>query len=209
MATAKIEGNTPTLVEALVAFQKDLPQIGMDSTNPAFKSKYASLGAVTKAMMGKLTEHGFAFSMGSFVDDNGRMIADAYLLHVSGGSRNLQFPITETNPQKIGSALTYARRYALTALTGAVADEDDDGNAASTQSAAERVIDKSRQAAAARTQAGPKASKDVIRTDWIEPGKVTKEAVNAKYEEYMGAGKTAAQAFDEILKTLKETGGLV
>ena len=207
MATAKIEGNTTTLVEALVEFQKDLPQIGMDSTNPAFKSKYASLGAVTKAIISKLTEHGFAFSVGSFVD-NGLMVVDAHLLHESGQSRSLQFPITETNPQKIGSALTYARRYALTALTGAVADEDDDGNAASTQSAAERVIDKSRQATAARTPAGPKASKDVIRTDWIEKNKVSKEAVNAKYEEYKGAGKTAADAFDEILKTLETTGKL-
>lgn len=207
MATAKIEGKKATLAEALVEFQKDLPPVDLDATNPHFKSKYASLANVTKAVLPKLSEHGLAFSVGSFVD-NGLLVVDAHLLHESGESRSLQFPITETNPQKIGSALSYARRYALSSLTGVVADEDDDGNAASTQSAAERVIDKSRQAAAARTQAGPKPSKDVIRTDWIEPGKVSKEAVNAKYEEYKGAGKTAVQAFDEILKTLKETGGL-
>lgn len=156
-----------TLVEALTAFQADLPRVELDATNPHFKSKYASLGSVTKAVLPKLTEHGFAFSVGSFVD-NGLLVVDAHLLHESGESRSLQFPITETNPQKIGSALSYARRYALSALTGVVADEDDDGNAASTPSAAERQIQR---AADRLAPAKPAEHPDKVKVrEWIKQG---------------------------------------
>lgn len=170
---------TKTLVEALAAFQKDLPQVAPDSTNPAFKSKYASLGAVTKAVIPKLSEHGFAFSVGSFVD-NGLLILDAHLIHESGESRSLQFPITETLPQKIGSAITYGRRYALTALTGVVADEDDDGNAASTPSAAERQIAKAASRPAARPANDAPAQAEV--REWIGGDADKKATANAAYE---------------------------
>lgn len=157
-----------TLTQALTAFQADLPRVELDAVNPHFKSKYASLGSVTKAVLPKLTEHGFAFSVGSFVD-NGLLVVDAHLLHESGESRSLQFPITETNPQKIGSALSYARRYALSALTGVVADEDDDGNAASTPSAAERQIQKAQSRPA--PTAGAKEHPDKVKVrEWIKQG---------------------------------------
>ncbi|QDK01347.1 ssDNA binding protein [Microbacterium phage WaterT] len=174
---------TKTLTEALIEFQKDLPSVGLDSTNPAFKSKYASLGAVTKAVIPKLTEHGFAFSVGSFVE-NGLLVVDAHLIHESGESRSLQFPITETLPQKVGSAITYARRYALAALTGVVADEDDDGNAASQQTVAEKRIEQARQTpqpaqAAARTQDSD--SQAAVRK-WIGNDDARKEQANAARE---------------------------
>lgn len=168
-----------TLEEALIAFQAELPRVELDATNPHFKSKYASLGSVTKAVMPKLTEHGFAFSVGSFVD-NGLLVVDAHLLHESGESRSLQFPITETNPQKIGSALSYARRYALSALTGVVADEDDDGNAASVPSPAERQIQK----AASRTTPRPAndAPAQAEVREWIGKDDAKKATANAAYE---------------------------
>lgn len=184
MATAKTNeaGSTygkKTLIEALSDFQKDLPEVKFDGVNPAFKSKFATLNAVTKAVLPKLTEHGFAFSVGSFVD-NGLLIVDAHLLHESGESRSLQFPITETNPQKIGGALTYARRYALSALTGIVADEDDDGNAASNPSPAERQIQK----AASRTTPRPAndAPAQAEVREWIGGDADKKAAANAAYE---------------------------
>lgn len=141
-------GNTKkTISEALAAFQAELPAISLDGTNPHFKSKYATLGNVTRLVFPKLAEHGFSFTTGSFVD-NGVLVLDAHLLHESGESRSMQFPITETNPQKVGSAVTYYRRYALAALTGVVADEDDDGNAASQPTATGRQLDKARNASA-------------------------------------------------------------
>lgn len=177
--TAAKTTSKKTLAEALIAFQADLPSVALDATNPHFKSKYASLGSVTKAVLPKLSEHGLAFSVGSFVD-NGLLIVDAHLIHESGESRSLQFPITEANPQKIGSALSYARRYALSALTGVVADEDDDGNAASTPSAAERQIAKAASRPAARPANDAPAQAEV--REWIGGDADKKATANTAYE---------------------------
>lgn len=154
MATATTK---KTLAQALAAFQAELPAVSLDSTNPHFKSRFTSLANLTKTVLPKLSEHGFAFSVGSFVD-NGLLILDAHLIHESGESRSLQFPISESNPQKIGSAISYGRRYALAALTGVVADEDDDGNAASVPTQAARALDKAR-TQRVETQSSSKADK--------------------------------------------------
>lgn len=195
MANAKTE---KTLVQALAEFQKDLPQVGLDSTNPAFKSKYASLGAVTKAVLPKLSEHGFAFSVGSFVD-NGLLILDAHLIHESGESRSLQFPITETLPQKIGSAITYGRRYALAALTGVVADEDDDGNAASQPSPAERQIQKAADRPAPATTAKEHPDKKKVR-EWIGTDTVRRDQANEASDRLKKAGVKGDAIWTAIAK---------
>lgn len=178
-----------TIYEALAAFQAELPKIDLDGTNPHFKSKYATLGNVTKNVFPKLAEHGFSFTTGSFVD-NGVLVLDAHLLHESGESRSMQFPITETNPQKVGSAVTYYRRYALAALTGVVADEDDDGNAASTPSAAERQIQKAANRPAPAKPSGENADQKRVR-DWINQGS----------EGWESRRDTANAASDELKKT--------
>lgn len=180
-------GNTKkTLVEALAAFQADLPRVELDAVNPHFKSKYASLGSVTKAVLPKLTEHGFAFTVGSFVD-NGLLVLDAHLVHESGESRSAQFPITETNPQKVGSSISYYRRYALSALTGIVADEDDDGNAASQPTATGRQLDKARNSAPAPT---PPAT-----------GQSELDKLNARIRKYIGTpqDETKKNAVNSLL----------
>lgn len=197
MANAKTE---KTLVQALAEFQKDLPQVGLDSTNPAFKSKYASLGAVTKAVLPKLSEHGFAFSVGSFVD-NGLLILDAHLIHESGESRSLQFPITETLPQKIGSAITYGRRYALAALTGVVADEDDDGNAASQPSPAERQIQKAAERPAPAATAKEHPDKKKVR-EWIGTDQERRDAANAASDRFKKEKVTGDALWTAIAKEL-------
>lgn len=189
-----------TLVEALAAFQADLPQIALDGVNPHFKSKFATLSNITKIVFPKLSEHGFAFSVGSFVD-NGLLVLDAHLIHESGESRSAQFPITETNPQKVGSSVSYYRRYALAALTGIVADEDDDGNAASAPAPAPL-----RQAQARKAPATPAGStaRDKIRTEFIDKGVVDRDAVN-RLTEAVKADKalTGNALYEEVLKRLE------
>lgn len=199
MATTK---KYDTLAEALTAFQADMPEINLDGTNPHFKSKYATLGNISKKVLPKLSEFGLSFSVGSFVD-NGLMVVDAHLLHTSGTSRSLQFPITETNPQKLGSALTYARRYALTALTGVVADEDDDGNAASTISPAAKQLDKAR---TAQPKAAPKAgatpdARGAIR-DWIGTDEGRKAQANGVVEKLQKAGKKGNDLYESAASEL-------
>ena len=165
-----------TLVEALAAFQADLPPIALDSLNPHFKSKFASLANITKVVFPKLAEHGLAFTVGSFVD-NGLLVIDAHLVHESGESRSMQIPTTETNPQKLGSFISYMRRYALASLTGIVADEDDDGNAASAP-APKAVQQAQARKAPARPAEKAGSARDKIRTEWIDTGKSDRDAVN-------------------------------
>lgn len=193
-----------TLPEALAAFQAELPTVDLDSTNPHFKSKFASLANITKKVLPELSKHGFSYSVGSFVD-NGLLVVDAHLIHESGESRSFQFPITETQPQKIGSAITYAKRYAIQALTGVVADEDDDGNAATQQPPAALAKAKDRAAAApARPRQTSSASQKKIVSDFIDTGKASRDQVNdltnrVKTEKDL----KGEELFAEVLKALQ------
>ena len=198
-----------TLVQALADFQAELPSVGLDASNLHFRSKYASLGNITKIVLPKLAEHGFAFSVGSFVD-NGLLVVDAHLIHESGESRSAQFPITETNPQKVGSAVTYYRRYALTSLTGVVADEDDDGNAASTESPAQRQVNQAKARPAPKpapkgTPAGVAAIKAKIG-ELIQQDKATPDEANALVDQKakeLSKDKNSVEVYQAVLAEIE------
>ena len=66
--------------------------------------------------------------------ESGDLVLETILMHISGEFISGRYPIrpVKTDPQSTGSAITYARRYAFSAITGIAAD-DDDGNAASNQ----------------------------------------------------------------------------
>lgn len=108
-----------------------------DKTNPAFRSKYADLGACLEAVEPALLDNGIALYQETFEDTAG-VTVETVLLHESGESirsGKLHVPAAKHDPQGYGSALTYARRYSLMAACG-IAPEDDDGNAASKPAAA-------------------------------------------------------------------------
>lgn len=171
MTTAKIEHDESAIAKALVEFQSELPDIALDAENPHFKSRFASLPAMTKIVLPLLSKVGLAYSSTPRVTENG-FVLEAHLLHTSGETLTASFPITETNPQKVGSAISYYRRYGLAALTGVVADTDDDGNAASTPSAAERQIQKAQNRPA--PTAGAKEHPDKVKVrEWIAKGEGT------------------------------------
>lgn len=195
-----------TLPEALAAFQADLPEIGLDAENPHFRSKFASLANITKETFPKLAEQGLSFSMGSFVNEHGVLVLDAHLMHETGESRSMQIPTTENNPQKLGSFFSYMRRYSLSSLTGVVADEDDDGNAATQQApkalqkAEERKQNPPKQAAP-RAKATPTQSK--IATEFIESKKLTREQVLAVTDRIkLEKGLSGEGLFAEVYKAL-------
>lgn len=129
MADKATEAN---LASALAAFQKALPKISKGSTADAgtYKFKYADLADISAAVLPLLGEHGLSFSARPTLDEGGRFVLAYELLHVSGDSRSGAYPLPASgSPQQIGSAITYSRRYALCAVTGVAADEDDDGQA--------------------------------------------------------------------------------
>lgn len=116
------------LVKAQKAFQPALK----DKTNPAFRSKYADLGACIEAVQDALNANGIVLLQQTKEDATG-VTVETIFLHESGeswASGPLHVPAAKQDPQGYGSALTYARRYSLMTACG-IAPEDDDGNAAS------------------------------------------------------------------------------
>ena len=102
-----------------------------EATNPHFKSKYADLGAIIGAIKPPLIKHGLFVTQRCQPAEDGVSV-ETVLQHSSGEKESLgvlYVPANKRDPQGFGSALTYARRYALqTAFCVPV--EDDDGNAA-------------------------------------------------------------------------------
>ena len=114
------------LAAALAAAQGMMENAVMNRVNPHFKSKYADLAAVLSAARKPLSANGLAI-----VQTIGDGVLHTRLLHTSGQWIASEHPLPMAGrPQEIGSALTYARRYSLSALIGIAADEDDDATGA-------------------------------------------------------------------------------
>lgn len=125
------------LAAALAELQSKLPEITKSKTAHVKSEKgnysytYADLAEVTKALLPAMGPLGLSFVAKPTFTDDGRFVLAYALLHSCGDRESGEYPLpTAGSPQAIGSAITYARRYALCAVTGAVADEDDDGKAA-------------------------------------------------------------------------------
>lgn len=106
------------------------------ANNPHFKSKYADLTAVIDAIKPALIAHDLFFTQRPLPSENGITVT-TFLHHASGETMELGalfVPANKNDAQGFGSALTYARRYALVTAFG-VPVEDDDGNAASRHTA--------------------------------------------------------------------------
>ncbi|MDP2362296.1 MAG: ERF family protein, partial [Ignavibacteria bacterium] len=104
-----------------------------DSANPFFKSVYADLASVWEACRQALSTNGLCVIQ-TTDNDNGSVIVITTLIHSSGQwiRGKLRIKPVKDDPQGIGSAITYARRYALAAIVGVAPDEgeDDDGEGA-------------------------------------------------------------------------------
>lgn len=121
------------LAKALHAFQKDAPPIHLDGVNPHFGNKYASLSGVVSAIRPVLNKHGLIYTQQP-TNLNGAPALRTTVTHAESGERLEDVApliLAKSDPQGYGSALTYARRYALLSILGLVGDEDDDANTAS------------------------------------------------------------------------------
>lgn len=120
------------LAAALAKAQGSIKPAAMDRDNPFFKSRYATLTSLWEAARAALSANGLAVTQTTDMGDDGVVLITT-LIHASGEWVGSAYPVraTDNKPQSLGSALTYARRYAFAALLGLVSDDDDDGNAAS------------------------------------------------------------------------------
>lgn len=118
------------IFHALAAAQAQMGKAIKDSTNPAFRSRYADLASVMDACLPALNANGIAVYQPTIDDDSGRFV-ETILAHESGETIRCRVPliVQKNDMQGYGSAVTYARRYGLMCMAG-IAPEDDDGNAA-------------------------------------------------------------------------------
>lgn len=128
--TGKIEA--ATLCSAMAAAFGEIEGATKSANNPHFKTKYADLTAVIDAIKPALINHGLFFTQHPKPSEKG-ITVETVLHHANGDHLSLGelfVPANKQDAQGFGSALTYARRYALVTAFG-VPVEDDDGNAAS------------------------------------------------------------------------------
>lgn len=146
------------LAAALAAVQAEIPSVKKDATATVetktggqYKYQYADLAVITPLILPLLGANGLAWST------RPTLMGEAFVLHYTlahegGESIEGVYPLPEPltgRPQEIGSAITYARRYALCAVTGIAPGGDDDDAAAANE-----------KPAAGRKPRGAKADRD-------------------------------------------------
>lgn len=124
------------LAKALAAVQGELTPAPKNAKNPGLGNRYADLQSCISTLQAVLPKHGLAFTQTILPAGENMVSVATMLMHQSGqwvrgvctlptvGNRGVNAA------QAAGSAITYARRYGLSAIVGLVADDDDDGNAA-------------------------------------------------------------------------------
>lgn len=121
------------IAAALSVAQAEINPAEKNSTNPHLKNKYANISAIYDAVREVLPKHGLCVVQTMLPTDGTRAHVRTTLAHKSGQwfASECVMPLDrQGGAQGMGSAITYARRYSLSAILGVVADEDDDGNGA-------------------------------------------------------------------------------
>jgi hypothetical protein len=130
------------LAPALVAAQEELKAVAKDASNPHFNSKFASLNAIIAEVRPVLAKHGLASVQGALDDAaTAGLSVETMLIHSSGEwiSGGVHLPLQKADPQGAGAAMTYGRRFGLSALLSLATEDDDDGHTASRPAARQRA----------------------------------------------------------------------
>jgi hypothetical protein len=174
------------LTKALVEVQANLPTIHKGETakvetqKGTYSYKYVDLATVTAEILPLLAKSGLAWTTRPTFDDNGTFVLAYELRHISGEALAGWYPLpsASSRAQEIGSAITYARRYALCSVIGIAPDEDDDGQQAQNASP-QRRYDK--------PKTSPRQNSQSSRTVDAETGEISEapdvSAVIAKLDQ--------------------------
>lgn len=157
----KTSSSIGAIAPALVAAAAELTPVAKDATNPAFRNKYATLDAIMDQVRPVLAKHGLAVLQTGTAPEtvDGRLTSvgvETMLLHKSGEwiASSVTLPVEKLTAQGAGSAISYGRRYGLSAILGLTA-EDDDGQAASARPARQDARPESRAKATVEVPAEP------------------------------------------------------
>ncbi|MGI6405521.1 MAG: ERF family protein [Syntrophaceticus sp.] len=129
----KTSSENKNIINALISFQKEINNPKVTAVNPYYSSKYVPLSCLLDHVKPLLVKHGLAVMQ--IPGGDGKTVSvTTLILHTSGEwleADPLVLPLAKPDPQGAGSAITYARRYALSAVLGIASDDDDDANIAS------------------------------------------------------------------------------
>ncbi|MBT0903771.1 ERF family protein [Streptococcus infantarius subsp. infantarius] len=120
------------LAKAFAKTQQEMKQPLKNAENPFFNSTYVPLENVAQSITDVATKNGLSYSQEPTVID-GVVSVTTLVMHSSGEwieYEPLRLKPDKNNIQGCGSAITYAKRYALSAIFGITSDKDDDGNGA-------------------------------------------------------------------------------
>lgn len=177
---AVLRGSVGKLAAALAAVQAELPRVRKDQTATVptkaggqYSYTYADLADVSAAVLPLLGKHGLAFTAWpTLTEDRKGFVLRYELLHESDERITGEYPLSMgVGAQALGSEITYARRYALCAVTGISPDDDDDAAGAEAAAAAERADRRAQAAAVAEQEQAQAASElnhavDAVRGAW-------------------------------------------
>lgn len=190
------------LASALALAQGEMQNAKKDVSNPFYKSKYADLASVMDTARPVLSKNGLSVAQLTEMTESG-VILVTQLLHKSGQWLRASYPVKplKDDPQGMGSALTYARRYSYGAIVGIATEEDDDGNAASGKQDNQKPTAKS----VYGTQTDMKKRFKEIKDAILETGTHAElDAVTAKYKADFVSMKAIDETFFDDLKKIGE-----
>lgn len=121
------------IAEALAKAQSEMVQpeknktVTVKSDKGPYSFDYADYNAIVEAVRGPLSKNGIAFTHLIDQVEGGALILLTRLIHSSGECLESVYPLPRSlNPKELGGAITYGKRYCLSAITGCVADDDAD-----------------------------------------------------------------------------------
>lgn len=190
------------LAAALAKAQAEVGTVHKDSANPFFRSNYASLAAVWEATRPILSKHQLSVVQMPSSDERGYFV-ETQLMHSSGQwirSRTYMKPAKD-DPQGIGSLISYARRYALQAVT-MICPDDDDGEAAMGRNAHTKPVEASKPAPKVETPKAKPAKPVEADKQPEAKNKFNGEKHQELFQKLMEAGVTQ----DDFMGALRHAG---
>jgi hypothetical protein len=193
----KSSESTGTISMALSQFQKEVDNPSNTASNPFFKSKYAPLPEVLNTIRPILGKHDLAVIQNPYTEGDSLFITTR-LIHKSGEwieTDPLQMKMEKNTPQGAGSAITYGRRYSLSAVLGISSEEDNDGN--------EHEVKKAKAAEVAVTEVEKQITAIKTLVSDLAKGGVSKEVIGTTIKGVFVDAKGKASANYNAIKDEK------
>lgn len=190
----KTSDETSEIFKGFALFRKQLKQPLKDAANPFFKSKYVPLENVVDVVDKALEGTGLSYTQEIETNQNGANLVHTIIMHESGQYMivaGAELKPIKQDPQGVGSAITYNRRYSLSTAFGIASDPDDDGNEASAapQTTKSRGSNPTKQA-----KPLPKKDPKILLEEGIATAQVNFAATNDMAEQWRAMNVNDAMA---------------